>query len=809
MEFDSNIEKKVFQDLLQAGWQKEDILLHQKISTQERLTEIDIVLLYQLVPMAVIEVKSSRYDLRAGVYQSLNYAELAEVPFSFITNGKEIFKINKRGNESQINKFPSPKELWEELGINWTTKDPILFPALKKNFKPRLHQAKAVSNAIESLKHNKRVAIILPVGSGKSYVALQIVWKTIKSGFYHKALILCDNVALASQLSSLFEDFGENKILITDKNLNSTMPNKSVVISNYHKFIHPSGMISSNKDFDFVVLIGEFINTLVENISNHFSNSTIMIISSSTKPYQRLEKFQIAYQYSLEDAIRAEDSEVPSGYRSLSLESIADVLRGLPITSKLDSETGTREYVLTGRSLLEGGIIDFSAVRETQRYDKRPYIQLQPHDILIGAISSGRIKVGYIPGDFNGGVSFSNALILIRVNQALVNPRDVFEFLVSPRGQLNLKRYASSIGTTAERISPSQLAKMPILIPETQDVVKAPFPLELGLVFQARETIEKDIIPLLNNLSNEEENALSLAPQLDYIAGKLHTIAINLSPPKLEDKILDQYPLPISMAYRKFLDSKFNIYERAFRLRDLFEATSFFIYNLLLIDVLRRLEPKKYRVKDAGARRAYNGYSLSKRKDFIKEILKIAKENNSGKDLFAPELVNVDVSEYLKPLEDFRNHISHTAAATERRQEKLIQKYQPIVENLLDDLSFLSAYRLVRIPEIRFVNGKFIRRMEIYSGVVPKLEEYQIPDDIEYIKAESEHLVLLDPDEQVLDLYPLYQRISSDETHDETHICFFKQRKAEQRKLEGESVQGAFPVTLDGYEDFDELQKKL
>jgi hypothetical protein len=61
---------------------------------------------------------------------------------------------------------------------------------------------------------------------------------------------------------------------------------------------------------------------------------------------------------------------------------------------------------------------------------------------------------------------------------------------------------------------------------------------------------------------------------------------------------MSHYPTPIALAYRRFYDSRFNIYEQTLRLRDLFESASFFVYNLVLSDVLRRLDPKQFYIEE-------------------------------------------------------------------------------------------------------------------------------------------------------------------------------------------------------------------
>lgn len=124
-------------------------------------------------------------------------------------------------------------------------------------------------------------------------------------------------------------------------------------------------------------------------------------------------------------------------------------------------------------------------------------------------------------------------------------------------------------------------------------------------------------------------------------------------------------------------------------------------------------------------------------------------------------------------------------------------------------LQFLAEYRLVRIPSFYYKDGRLIRRMELYQGVVPSLDEQPLSEGIDLTQAEHEHLVLLNAEEEVLDLYPLYQLLATEETRYETHMAFFKQRKKDDGILKGESVQGAFPVNLHGFNDFEVLQGRI
>ena len=198
---------------------------------------------------------------------------------------------------------------------------------------------------------------------------------------------------------------------------------------------------------------------------------------------------------------------------------------------------------------------------------------------------------------------------------------------------------------------------------------------------------------------------------------------------------------------------------------------------------------------------------MAYRINFVNAIIEIAKRNN-GKDLFIPEIIQHPlIIDCAKELQDFRNQISHTATASESRQRKILHTYRPIVEEMLAQLEFLSSYLLIRIPSFRHEKGKLVCVKEIYQGVMLTVRQDDI-DSSNLPNVDHNHIALMDVDNQILDLHPLYQLIANDNTHDEIHLCFLKRRKKDKEYLEGESVQGAFGIDLEGFDDFESLINK-
>lgn len=812
------IRDRVRSQLGEAGWNPEDILEEQSISQNGNRFRIDVVLLYNLYPLAAIEIKNSLAALSDATSQIIRNAEAINVPFAFATDGNKIIDVKLDGTYKMQDKFPTPSELLLLLGREWTDKDPRLFPPFHDfNVKPRLHHVQAISRCVESIINgDKRALVSLTPGSGSAYVSFQIAWKLIQSGYCKRMLFLSSRREIVKYMAKIFEPFNENLCILDGEEIPKI---GTVHLDTIQHMIQPRQTPKFEEipaDFYDMILIYDLNNISFSKILfDYFERSVLIAVATRQKYFDKdaVEIFgQPIFTYSFESAIANEPIiEVPEGFKSIQLDEIAEIQNGLRTDRRKTSEIkGT--LLVASRDIQNDGNIDWSNIYkyELESIGKKVIPTLEAKDILISTFSSGNtIKLGFVSNDFSNHATFSNSLILIRVNPGHANPEDVFEFLRSDVGQMILRREAINAGATISRISVRNLGKILVLLPKKESNKKG-ITTELSTLSSAKHQITNDILPLLEKLEQNEPNQNEGENQeIELIAMKLKQLASNLCPPKLSDQLMFDYPTPIALAYKRFHDARFNVYERVLRLRDVFEAASYYIYNIVLADALQRLDPKKYYIKDNGARRAFNGYSLSSRMDLVGEILEISKFEK-GQDLFIPELIDSSFVDQAKQLQsDFRNKLSHTATATESQQKKVLSEFEPIVEKMLFDLQFLVNYRLVRITSFYYKNHNLIRRMEVYHGIVPDIEEDELLDEIEFINSDRDHIILLNSDGQILDLHPLYQLIASEETRHENHMCFFKQRKSKEHQLDGESVQGAFPITLEGFDYFESLQLRI
>lgn len=839
---EKQIHEQVKRLLLEAGWNKDDLLEEQTIYFREKVMRPDIVLSHNLYPMAAVEIKRpSDYPLALTVAadQAGEYAEAIDVPFAFATDGSGIVELRlAEGEESWITSFPSPSSLWSLLGREWDEGDPRLFPPHRDpKITPMIYQARAVSQAVEAIVNGKnRVLISMAAGTGMTYVAFQIAWKLIQSLYRHRMLYLSDRVELAYQAGRVFEPF-EESVLVLAASTSSQMisdegaegkETRRVCIGTVAYFTNPREAPRFQElapDFYDLIVVQDAEHQSAMPILEHFHKAVIVGFTSRDVPGLKASQFygRPTFTYSLQEALIAQGMDkAPEGFEQSRLDEIAEIRSGMVTGRKKTVENPEEKglYLISARDIGPDGAIDPKqlsriSLETTRVVDEAGEIDarnlLQADDILVARyFSRSDIRVGIIPQNLSCPTTFSNSLIRIRVDPELADPKDVFAFLRSDSGRLVVRRFASRSGTGFAQISIRELGQIPVLLPTTPRARETAQE-ELGAVSIAKERLRRDILPLIEELEEEGDRGTEDHDQrLDSIATRLRSLADILAPPKLADRVMTDYPTPVALAYRRFHDARFNVYERILRLKDVFEAAAFYIYNLVLADLLRRLDPFAYYIADGGARRAYNGYSMSARMDFVTEVQRIAQANRS-EDLFIPELVDSPVPALAKKLqEDLRNRLSHTATATESQQRRVLADFEPIVESMLSELDFLNRYQLVRVTSYFCERDRLVRRMEVYQGVVPEFDEQVLSDDTELIRADRNHLVLLDPDEgQVLDLYPLYQLVASEETRHENHLCFLKQRKVGQQLLEGESVQGAFSLSLPGFQDFETLQSRI
>ncbi|MCS6841147.1 MAG: DEAD/DEAH box helicase family protein [Roseiflexaceae bacterium] len=222
------------------------IVLRGERAHRRQPRRIDYVLRYtEGFPIAVVEAKAESEEPESGLEQAKAYAADLNVPFAYATNGHRILEFDRFTRQSrELTAFPSPDELWQRWEMNTAPsepddgsplreaqslydpdaaaarrRNPLLHPFCPESETgktPRYFQEAAVNAVIRRvMRGQRRILLTLATGTGKTFIAFQIAWKLIKSGWLKRQhpdrpariLFLADRVVLRDQAYKAFSPF--------------------------------------------------------------------------------------------------------------------------------------------------------------------------------------------------------------------------------------------------------------------------------------------------------------------------------------------------------------------------------------------------------------------------------------------------------------------------------------------------------------------------------------------------------------------------------------------------------------------------
>ncbi len=226
----------VLPKLREAGW-TDDQIREQKYFTDGRIIvtgrkhfrkpgkKTDYLLYYRPdYRIAVVEAKAAYKKPADGLQQAMEYAEILGLRFAYATNGEGVVEHDyTTGKQRALDHFPSPSELWTRIRAADGLADDKLVEGLLFPFNrelrnpdgsikvPRYFQEIAIHRSMQAVLGGKpRILITMATGTGKTFVAVQIVWKLWKTGHKRRILYLVDRNILADQaLSREFSIFGD------------------------------------------------------------------------------------------------------------------------------------------------------------------------------------------------------------------------------------------------------------------------------------------------------------------------------------------------------------------------------------------------------------------------------------------------------------------------------------------------------------------------------------------------------------------------------------------------------------------------
>jgi len=193
------------------------------------------VLEFRNTKLAVVEAKAEGRSYNEGLQQAKEYSAKIGVRFAFATNGHRIRRVDMHsGDESDVDRFPSPKELWDATyaAANvWRDRFAgVPFEDKGGSHRGRYYQEIGVSRVLEAIAAGAdRVLLTLATGTGKTFIAFQLAWKLFHARWNltdrnsdaaptrrPRILFLADRNILADQAFNAFSAFPEDALVRID-----------------------------------------------------------------------------------------------------------------------------------------------------------------------------------------------------------------------------------------------------------------------------------------------------------------------------------------------------------------------------------------------------------------------------------------------------------------------------------------------------------------------------------------------------------------------------------------------------------------
>ena len=204
----------------------------------------------QPVAVALIEAKKEGELPAHGLEQAKGYGRLLNVPFVFSSNGHRFVEYDSftgmTSEPRQIASFPKPEDLRRryEAGKGFELEDviakPLLTPYEGGDGFRRYYQDAAIRAALEKIarcqKKNEpaRVLLSLATGTGKTFIAVNLLKRIADAGRLRCALFLCDRDELRSQAQAAFHNaFSSDAAIVRLANGENEARNARVHIATY------------------------------------------------------------------------------------------------------------------------------------------------------------------------------------------------------------------------------------------------------------------------------------------------------------------------------------------------------------------------------------------------------------------------------------------------------------------------------------------------------------------------------------------------------------------------------------------------
>ena len=314
----------------ECGWKEEYITRQYTIADDRFFVEgedfkrlptrkfADYVLSYKNVVIAVLEAKAEDEDPMKHLSQAEDYGKRLDVPFVYISNGKTTYLHDRRtGKTENVDGYLSPEEIYsiylEWKGLVKTKTDALNYPLyLTGSKRPRAYQETAIKRVIENiLNRDKTTLLTMATGTGKTFVAFQIIRKLMKSKKFSRVLFLTDRIMLKDQAYNEFEPFREGssdpRCKIEGGDFNK---NRDIYFSTYQTLFTNELYKKIPADFFDLIVIDECHRSRFGDwgiVLDHFPNAYHLGMTATPKREDNIDVYEYfgepVFEYSLGQAI--------------------------------------------------------------------------------------------------------------------------------------------------------------------------------------------------------------------------------------------------------------------------------------------------------------------------------------------------------------------------------------------------------------------------------------------------------------------------------------------------------------------------
>jgi type I restriction enzyme R subunit len=296
---------------------------------------VDYLLQYNNTNVGLIEAKRENLPITEGLQQAQDYGSKLGVRFVYSTNGHGIFEYDMDlDTGKKIDSFPTPEELYQRVqGSNPQKVKMLKEPLIQEgSMIPRYYQKLAVQRAIGAIAdEKKRVLLTLATGTGKTFIAYQIVrkllnlkWRVDGKEQQPKVLFLADRNILVDQAINTFNTIERQIVKVDGKEIrrrNGVVPSSANVYFAIYQAI--TGGANNDeileyykqypKDFFDIIVIDECHRGSANDegswrrVLEHFEDAVHLGLTATPKRDDNVDTYNYfgkpVYEYSLKEGI--------------------------------------------------------------------------------------------------------------------------------------------------------------------------------------------------------------------------------------------------------------------------------------------------------------------------------------------------------------------------------------------------------------------------------------------------------------------------------------------------------------------------